>query len=69
MPPEKIEKFEQKFFLSILVSGLFLISFSFSGCAVNPVTGRTQFMTVSEEREFSMGQQVDKQVREEMGFI
>jgi predicted Zn-dependent protease len=68
MPPEKIERFGQKIFPSILVSGLFLISFSFSGCAVNPVTGQTQFMTVSEEREFSIGQQVDKQVREEMGF-
>jgi|GEM_PF-942474 len=67
MPPKKIERFAQKIFLSILVSSLFLISFSFSGCAVNPVTGQTQFMTVSEEREFSMGQQVDKQVREEMG--
>jgi len=67
MPPKKIERFGQKIFPSILVSGLFLISFSFSGCAVNPVTGRTQLMTVSEEREFSIGQQVDKQVREEMG--
>jgi predicted Zn-dependent protease len=68
MPPKKIERFAQKIFLSILVPGLFLISFSFSGCAVNPVTRQTQFMTVSEEREFNMGQQLDKQVREEMGF-
>ena len=67
MPPKKFKRFWQKFFLSILVSGLCLISFSFSGCAVNPVTGRTQLMTVSEEREFSIGQEVDKQVREEMG--
>ena len=43
------------------------MSDAFSGCAVNPVTGRTQFMTVSEEREFSIGQEVDKQVREETG--
>ena len=57
----------QNFYLSILVAGLFLISCAFSGCAVNPVTGRTQLMTVSEEREFSIGQEVDKQVREEMG--
>jgi len=68
MPPQPIGRWKQKFLLSTLVSGLFLIYFSFSGCAVNPVTGKTQFMTVSEEREFSMGQQVDKQVREEMGF-
>jgi predicted Zn-dependent protease len=67
MPPKTIERFGQKFFLSLLVSGLCLTSFFFSGCAVNPVTGQTQFMTVSEDREFSMGQQVDKQVREEMG--
>ena len=57
----------ENFFINILVFGLFLISCAFSGCAVNPVTGQTQFMTVSEEREFSMGQEVDKQVRDEMG--
>jgi predicted Zn-dependent protease len=37
------------------------------GCAVNPVTKRTELMLVSEEQEFQIGQRVDKQVREEMG--
>jgi predicted Zn-dependent protease len=38
-----------------------------SGCAVNPATKERQFMIVSEDQEFAMGQEVDKQVREEMG--
>jgi predicted Zn-dependent protease len=37
------------------------------GCATNPATGRTEFMLVSEEKEFQIGQQVDKEVRGEMG--
>ena len=64
----KFKALPQNFFAIILSAGLFFVSAQFSGCAVNPVTGRTQLMTVSEEREFRMGQQVDKQVREEMGF-
>ncbi|MDB9822476.1 M48 family metalloprotease [Deltaproteobacteria bacterium] len=48
----------------LLVNGLL----SLNGCATNPATGRAEFMTVSEEREFNIGQQVDKQVREEMGI-
>ena len=28
-----------------------------AGCAVNPVTGKTEFMTVSTEAEIQMGQQ------------
>jgi len=38
------------------------------GCATNPATGRTELMLVSEDREFQIGQQVDKEVREEMGL-
>jgi len=54
--------------LAISLIGVFFGFLTFNGCAVNPVTGRTQLMTVSEEREFRIGQQVDKQVREEMGI-
>lgn len=38
------------------------------GCAVNPATKKKEFMLVSESKEFKIGQGVDKQVREEMGF-
>ncbi|MFC1867844.1 M48 family metalloprotease [Thermodesulfobacteriota bacterium] len=38
------------------------------GCAVNPATKRAELMLVSEEKEFQIGQQVDKNVREEMGI-
>ncbi len=39
-----------------------------SGCATNPVTGRSELMLVSEEKEFQVGQEVDKKVRDEMGL-
>jgi len=42
--------------------------FILSGCATNPVTGSSQFMLVSEEEEFQVGQEVDKEVRDEMGL-
>jgi len=38
------------------------------GCATNPATKETQFMLVSEEKEFNIGKEVDKQVREEIGL-
>ena len=53
--------------LYLLASGLILLS-CISGCATNPVTGRTELMLVSEEKEFTIGQEVDKQVRDEMGI-
>jgi predicted Zn-dependent protease len=37
-------------------------------CATNPVTNRMELMLVSENKEFDIGQGVDKQVREEMGI-
>ena len=42
----------QKFTIVILVAAAFL-----AGCAVNPVTGKTEFMTVSTEAEIQMGRQ------------
>jgi predicted Zn-dependent protease len=36
-------------------------------CATNPVTNRRELMLVSENKEFDIGKNVDKQVREEMG--
>lgn len=46
---------------------LLLCFLSLLGCAVNPASKSMEFMTVSEEREFRIGQQVARQVREEMG--
>ncbi len=37
-------------------------------CATNPVTNKMELMLVSENKEFDIGQGVDKQVREEMGI-
>jgi predicted Zn-dependent protease len=37
------------------------------GCAVNPATGKRQFVLVSEAQEISMGQQSDGQILEQFG--
>lgn len=39
------------------------------GCAINPVSGRPQFVLVSEQGEKKMGEQEAKRVEREMGFI
>ncbi|MFH0811360.1 MAG: M48 family metalloprotease [Pseudomonadota bacterium] len=57
----------QKILLRILLFNLLFWFPLLSGCAVNPATKRTEFMIVSEEQEFRIGQSVDKEVREEMG--
>ncbi len=46
---------------------LLLYFFMLLGCAINPATKGREFMIVSEEKEFNIGQDVDRQVREEMG--
>ena len=38
------------------------------GCATNPVTGRREFVMMSEAQEIAMGQEADAQVREQMGL-
>ena len=54
--------------ISIQIILIFALLFLVEACAVNPVTNRRELMLVSEEREFGIGQGVDKQVREEMGI-
>jgi predicted Zn-dependent protease len=56
--------------ITIPVQFFLLIAFIFllQACAVNPVTNRRELMLVSEDKEFGIGQSVDKQVREEMGI-
>ena len=53
--------------LGILLVGLFFCLLALSSCAVNPASKKVEFMVVSEEQEFRIGQKVDKQVREQMG--
>jgi len=60
---KKIREKNNNYFLLLLPLFLLLIS----ACATNPVTNRLEFMLVSEDREFGIGKEVDKQVREEMG--
>ena len=49
-------------------AGLLILSLSMiSGCATNPATKELEFMIVSEDKEFKIGQGVDKKVREDMG--
>lgn len=43
----------------VLCLGLFLFAAS---CAVNPVTGKREFMLVSEEQEIAMGREYDPQI-------
>ncbi len=49
------------------IPGIILYLFILNGCALNPATGKHEFMMVSEGQEFEIGQNLDKQVREEMG--
>ena len=42
---------------------LFVVLFLFAGsCAINPVTGKREFMLVSEEQEIAMGKEYDPQI-------
>ncbi|PTM12925.1 MAG: peptidase M48 [Bacteroidetes bacterium] len=52
-----------------LVLTLFVLTLSFfwDGCARNPVTGKKQFMLMSESQELAMGQQSDPSVVAEFG--
>ena len=49
--------------IQILTLSLFLIgSFLFSGCATNPVSGKQDFVLMSEAQEISLGKQAHQQV-------
>ena len=57
-------KIRNGFFITPFILSFVLI---LNGCAVNPATGQREFMMVSEGQEFEIGQNLDKQVRKEMG--
>ncbi|HEU0013967.1 MAG TPA: M48 family metalloprotease [Longimicrobium sp.] len=40
-----------------------------AGCAVNPVTGRRQFVTISEAQEIQLGQQAATEVSQSLGLV
>jgi predicted Zn-dependent protease len=51
----------------ILLSFTLFLSWTSSGCARNPVTGKRQIVLVSENQEIALGQESDPQVRKEYG--
>jgi predicted Zn-dependent protease len=53
--------------LPILTGVVLLLLAITSGCAVNPVTGQSQLMLLSEQGEQEMGRQTDQSVVEEYG--
>jgi predicted Zn-dependent protease len=48
--------------------GLVLILIITGGCAINPVTGKKQFVLISESREIAMGKESDPQVMAYFGL-
>jgi predicted Zn-dependent protease len=48
--------------------GLVLILIIIGGCAINPVTGKKQFVLISESREIAMGKESDPQVMAYFGL-
>jgi len=47
---------------AVLIAGLFLT------CAVNPVTGKKEFMLISENQEIALGKETDRQIEAMYGF-
>jgi predicted Zn-dependent protease len=52
---------EFAYLMKIYLFSLFLI-FSLVGCAVNPVTGKQDFVMISEEQEIQMGREYNSQI-------
>lgn len=52
----------------VLAFGLFSASLLFHQCATNPVTGKKQVVTMSEEQELAMGREADPQVIAQFGL-
>ena len=51
--------------IQVLLLTAFL--FGLAACAVDPVTGRTELMLISEEQEVQLGRQTDQTVTQEYG--
>ena len=48
--------------------GLVSVLLITAACAVNPATGRRQFMLIGESREIEMGREADGQITESLGL-
>ncbi|WP_373184362.1 M48 family metalloprotease [Halopseudomonas sp.] len=55
----------RSFFLPFLVLAVLV----FQGCAVNPVTGKQNFVMMSESQELAMGRQANAQISEQMPMV
>lgn len=55
----------RSFFLPVLVLAVLVIQ----GCAVNPVTGKQNFVMMSESQELAMGRQANAQISEQMPMV
>lgn len=53
------------FFLLVLLPGLLALH----GCAVNPVTGKKDFVMMSEGQELAMGRQASAQINQQMPMV
>ena len=51
-----------------IASGVFLTFFLFASCARNPVTGKRDFMLMSESQEIAMGKQSDPEIKHFFGI-
>ncbi len=49
--------------------GMYLLAFLPSGCAVNPVSGRSEVVLISAEKEKELGAQVAEEVKTSMGLV
>lgn len=54
--------------LSVLL-GMYLLAFFLSGCAVNPVSGKSEIVLISAEKEKELGAQEAKNVEKTMGLV
>ena len=53
--------------LRLALALLVLLITALPGCAVNPVSGKKQVVLMSEEKEISLGRQMDPEIRKEYG--
>jgi predicted Zn-dependent protease len=54
-------------FKNLFLPGAALLVLLHAGCAENPVTGRQNFVLMSEDEEISVGRKADQEVREQYG--
>ena len=52
-----------------LIPLLVLILLTLQGCAVNPVTGKQDFVMMSESQELAMGRQANAQISQQMPMV